>query len=72
MEQCIEGTLRIWSEPFVTLRAPKIFNLRIDPFERADITSNTYGVALMPSSYSPLVPPEAETATKKVPPVAAV
>ena len=31
-----------------------------------------YGVALTPSSYSPLVPPEAETATKKLPPVAAV
>jgi arylsulfatase len=26
----------------VPLRVPKIFNLRRDPFERADITSNTY------------------------------
>jgi len=41
-EQRIEGTFRIWSEPFVTLRTPKIFNLRTDPYERADITSNTY------------------------------
>jgi arylsulfatase A-like enzyme len=41
-EQRTEGTLRIWSEPFVTLRVPKIFNLRTDPYERADITSNTY------------------------------
>ncbi|HUI73485.1 MAG TPA: arylsulfatase, partial [Candidatus Acidoferrum sp.] len=41
-EQRTEGTLRIWAEPFVTLRVPKIFNLRTDPFERADITSNTY------------------------------
>jgi arylsulfatase len=24
------------------LRLPKIFNLRTDPYERADITSNTY------------------------------
>jgi arylsulfatase len=32
----------IWREPFVTLRAPKIFNLRRDPYERADIGSNTY------------------------------
>jgi arylsulfatase len=32
----------IWREPFVSLRAPKIFNLRRDPFERADIGSNTY------------------------------
>jgi len=42
MEQRIEGTLRIWAEPFVTLRVPKLFNLRTDPYERADITSNTY------------------------------
>jgi len=42
MEQRVEGTLRIWAEPFVTLRVPKIFNLRTDPYERADITSNTY------------------------------
>ena len=42
MEQRALGTMRIWLEPFVTLRAPKIFNLRTDPYERADITSNTY------------------------------
>ena len=42
MEQRAEGTMRIWAEPFVTLRVPKIFNLRLDPYERADITSNTY------------------------------
>jgi hypothetical protein len=29
-------------EPFTVLRLPKAFNLRTDPFERADITSNTY------------------------------
>jgi arylsulfatase A-like enzyme len=42
MEQRCEGTLRIWAEPFTNLRVPKLFNLRTDPFERADITSNTY------------------------------
>lgn len=42
MEQRVRGTLQIWAEPFVTLRVPKIFNLRIDPYERADVTSNTY------------------------------
>jgi arylsulfatase len=42
MEQRITGTLRVWADPFIKLRAPKIFNLRIDPFERADVTSNTY------------------------------
>ena len=34
--------LQCWFEPFVKLRAPKIFNLRRDPFERADENSNTY------------------------------
>jgi arylsulfatase len=35
-------TMALWAEPFVTLRMPKIFNLRRDPFERADLNSNTY------------------------------
>lgn len=34
--------LMCWVEPFVKLRAPKLFNLRRDPFERADDSSNTY------------------------------
>jgi arylsulfatase len=42
MEQRQAGTLAIWLEPYVVLRAPKLFNLRTDPYERADITSNTY------------------------------
>jgi arylsulfatase A-like enzyme len=41
-EQRAPGTLRIWAEPFVCLRLPKLINLRLDPYERADITSNTY------------------------------
>ncbi|MDM0111419.1 arylsulfatase [Variovorax sp. J22R133] len=35
-------TLQCWFEPFVKYRAPKMFNLRRDPFERADENSNTY------------------------------
>jgi arylsulfatase A-like enzyme len=31
-----------WAEPLVKLRLPLIFNLRRDPFERADYNSNTY------------------------------
>ena len=42
LEQRVRGTLQIWAEPFVSLRLPKIFNLRTDPYERADVTSNTY------------------------------
>jgi arylsulfatase A-like enzyme len=42
MEQRCPGTLQVWAEPFTALRIPKMYNLRTDPFERADITSNTY------------------------------
>ncbi|GLS43773.1 arylsulfatase [Methylobacterium brachythecii] len=41
-EQRAPGTLRVWAEPFTPLRVPKMFDLRADPYERADITSNTY------------------------------
>jgi arylsulfatase A-like enzyme len=34
----------VWRDPFVILRIPKIFNLRRDPFERADTDSNSYNV----------------------------
>jgi arylsulfatase len=34
--------MQCWAEPFVKLRLPKIFNLRTDPFERADDNSNSY------------------------------
>jgi arylsulfatase len=42
MEQRAQGTLQVWAEPFTVLRLPKLFDLRADPYERADITSNTY------------------------------
>ena len=42
LEQRSQGTLQVWAEPFIPLRVPKVFNLRTDPYERADITSNTY------------------------------
>ena len=32
----------VWREQFQTLRIPKVFHLRRDPFERADEHSNTY------------------------------
>ncbi len=41
-EQRVEGTLQVWAEPFVCQRLPKLINLRMDPYERAPITSNTY------------------------------
>lgn len=41
-EQRMEGTMGVWAEPFTKLRLQKIFNLYQDPFERADITSNSF------------------------------
>ena len=41
----------MWAEPFVPLRVPKLFNLRTDPFERADMTSNTYWDWFMSKAY---------------------
>jgi len=32
----------VWRDPFVPQRIPKLFNLRRDPFERADTDSNAY------------------------------
>ena len=51
MEQRAQGTLQIWAEPFVPLRVPKLFNLRTDPFERADVTSNTYYDWILDNAY---------------------
>jgi arylsulfatase len=51
MEQRVQGTLQVWAEPFVPLRVPKLFNLRTDPFERADVTSNTYYDWLLDNAY---------------------
>jgi arylsulfatase len=34
--------LDVWREPFVHLRLPLLFNLRRDPFEKAQQNSNTY------------------------------
>jgi arylsulfatase len=47
MEAVVPGAARrrhpaIWAESFAVLRVPKLFNLRTDPYERADTTSNTY------------------------------
>ncbi|MCV9927947.1 arylsulfatase [Flavobacterium sp. LS1R49] len=41
-EQRSQGTLELWAEPFTRLRLQKMYNLFQDPYERADITSNTY------------------------------
>ncbi|MEJ2721638.1 MAG: arylsulfatase [bacterium] len=58
MEQRVEGTFQAWAEPFVPLRVPLIFNLRRDPYERSQKTSNTYYDWLLDRAYL-LVPAQA-------------
>jgi len=41
-EQRKPGGFQVWAEPFVTTRIPKLFNLRMDPYERADVVSDQY------------------------------
>ena len=41
-EQRAPGGFAVWSNPFTTLRVPKMFNLRMDPYERADTVSDQY------------------------------
>ena len=62
LEQRALGTLQVWAEPFTQLRVPKIFNLRLDPYERADVTSNTYYDWLLDHAFL-LVPAQAMSAS---------
>ena len=41
-EQKKPGGFPVWYEPFTAYRIPKLFNLRMDPYERADIVSDQY------------------------------
>ncbi|WP_051089563.1 arylsulfatase [Eudoraea adriatica] len=58
MEQRAQGTLLLWANPFTPLRLPLIFNLRRDPYERAQITSNSYYDWMIDRAYL-LVPAQA-------------
>jgi arylsulfatase len=41
-EQRATGGLDIWRNPFTCLRTPRIFNLRMDPYEHAQISGDQY------------------------------
>lgn len=58
MEQRATGTLKLWANPFTPLRLPLVFNLRRDPYERAQLTSNTYYDWLIDRGYL-LIPAQA-------------
>ncbi len=72
MEQRVETTFEAWANPFTPLRVPLIFNLRRDPYERSQLTSNTYYDWLLDRAYL-LVPAQGIvggflTTFKKFPP----
>ncbi|OZI42582.1 arylsulfatase [Bordetella genomosp. 5] len=50
-EQQAPGGFAVWKDPFVCLRVPKLYNLRMDPFERADVVSNQYYDWLVKNDY---------------------
>ena len=58
MDQRAHG-LDVWREPFVSMRAPKIFNVRSDPFERADEDATMYYDKWMADRSFLLVPAQA-------------
>ncbi|HWK65964.1 MAG TPA: arylsulfatase [Rhizobiaceae bacterium] len=41
-EQKQPGQFDIWANPFTCLRVPKMYNLRMDPYEHADISGSGY------------------------------
>jgi arylsulfatase len=61
-EQRAQGTMRIWAEPFTKLRVPKLFDLRSDPYERADVTSNTFYDFFMSDGAGPFIASQAVVA----------
>ena len=61
LEQRATGTLKLWANPFTELRIPLMFNLRRDPYERSQLTSNTYYDWLLDRAYL-LVPAQAYVA----------
>jgi arylsulfatase A-like enzyme len=41
-EQRQPGQLDVWANPFTCLRLPRLFNLRMDPYEHAEISGDGY------------------------------
>jgi arylsulfatase len=51
MEQRMGGGFGVWNNPFTALRIPKMYNLRMDPYERADLVSDQYYDWLVKNDY---------------------
>ncbi|HKE86806.1 MAG TPA: hypothetical protein VKB50_23780, partial [Vicinamibacterales bacterium] len=58
VEQRAHG-LAVWREPLVSMRVPKIYNLRSDPFERGDIDGSVFYEKWMADRAFLLVPAQA-------------
>ncbi|NTG36944.1 arylsulfatase [Agrobacterium rhizogenes] len=50
-EQPAPGGFAVWQTPLITWRIPKLFNLRMDPYERADVVSDQYNDWLVRNDY---------------------
>jgi arylsulfatase len=50
-EQKKPGGFEVWAEPLTCYRVPKLFNLRMDPYERADVVSDQYHDWLVKNDY---------------------
>ncbi|RAJ06774.1 arylsulfatase [Chitinophaga skermanii] len=50
-EQSAPAGFNVWKDPFITYRVPKLFNLRMDPMERADQASDMYYAWLVDNDY---------------------
>ncbi len=54
-EQRAQGSLQIWKEPFTCLRAPNMYNLRMDPYERASVgPTSGYQAMMTDNVYVPI------------------
>jgi arylsulfatase A-like enzyme len=51
IEMKYPGGFAVWQEPFTVLRVPKVFHLRMDPYERADIVSDQYNDWLVSNDF---------------------
>jgi arylsulfatase A-like enzyme len=50
-EQRQPGQLDIWANPFTCLRLPRLFNLRMDPYEHAQISGDNYDLWRAENAY---------------------
>ncbi|NIG53903.1 arylsulfatase [Chitinophaga sp. Cy-1792] len=50
-EQSAPAGFNVWKDPFILYRVPKLFNLRMDPMERADQSSDVYYAWLVDNDF---------------------